>query len=125
MSAPIDVAPRPTLDRAHLADHQLEVLRGLLVEALAAQREHHDRNALESESDGTIDDRELARVAAERAGDAIEEIEAALGRLAAGTYGRCESCDRPIPFERLEAIPEARYCVGCPRTSRALRWTTS
>jgi RNA polymerase-binding transcription factor DksA len=43
----------------------------------------------------------------------VAEVRAALGRLKDGTFGTCESCDRPIAGERLEAIPYARYCIAC------------
>ncbi|MGH9067149.1 MAG: TraR/DksA family transcriptional regulator [Acidimicrobiales bacterium] len=43
----------------------------------------------------------------------LGEIEDALARLAAGTYGKCEVCGRPIPVERLEALPATRRCVAC------------
>lgn len=43
----------------------------------------------------------------------VVEIDAALGRLAAGTYGTCTRCRRPIPPERLRALPAARTCVTC------------
>jgi RNA polymerase-binding protein DksA len=45
----------------------------------------------------------------------LDEIDAAQARLAAGTYGACEGCRRPIPLERLRAVPTARYCVACQR----------
>ncbi|MFN2582229.1 MAG: TraR/DksA C4-type zinc finger protein [Candidatus Dormibacteria bacterium] len=41
----------------------------------------------------------------------LEEINAALQRLDAGTYGLCEGCGEPISEGRLEAMPAARYCV--------------
>ena len=41
----------------------------------------------------------------------LDEIEAALARLSDGTYGRCETCGRPIPTGRLEARPTATRCV--------------
>jgi DnaK suppressor protein len=41
----------------------------------------------------------------------LGEIDAALARLDAGTYGVCELCERPIGDARLEAMPAARYCV--------------
>jgi DnaK suppressor protein len=48
----------------------------------------------------------------------IDEIDAALDRIAAGTYGRCVSCGDPIPPERLEVRPHAVSCVGCSRPTR-------
>lgn len=43
----------------------------------------------------------------------LDEVDAALGRVAAGTYGVCEGCGRDIPPARLEARPFARHCVSC------------
>lgn len=43
----------------------------------------------------------------------IEEIDAALARLEAGTYGRCVSCGAGIPVERLEFRAFAAACVTC------------
>jgi len=43
----------------------------------------------------------------------IQEIDAALGRIEEGRYGTCVSCGGPLGLQRLRAIPEARYCVGC------------
>jgi RNA polymerase-binding transcription factor DksA len=42
-----------------------------------------------------------------------DEVAAALGRLDAGTFGRCEACAAPIPDERLAMLPYVRYCVPC------------
>ncbi|MGH9102407.1 MAG: TraR/DksA family transcriptional regulator [Acidimicrobiales bacterium] len=56
-------------------------------------------------------DRIRARTAQLRA--QIDEIGEALRRVDDGTYGRCESCGRPIASERLEAVPTARRCVAC------------
>lgn len=43
----------------------------------------------------------------------LREVEDALKRLKAGTYGKCEKCGKKIPEKRLEALPEARYCTAC------------
>ena len=43
----------------------------------------------------------------------LDDIEHALSRLDAGTYGTCELCGQAIPLERLEAIPHASTCVAC------------
>lgn len=37
----------------------------------------------------------------------------ALRRIENGTYGDCASCERPIPYGRLLAMPEATRCVSC------------
>ena len=50
----------------------------------------------------------------------VAEIDAALGRVEAGTYGMCEACAGPIPEARLEAVPEATLCVSC-KTGANLR----
>ena len=62
---------------------------------------------------GSILERELAEASAARARDAIADIDDALARIDAGTYGECESCCAPIPLERLDAIAHARFCVVC------------
>lgn len=41
--------------------------------------------------------------------DQLAEVEHALTKFAAGTYGVCEQCGQPIPLARLRIIPEARY----------------
>jgi DnaK suppressor protein len=43
----------------------------------------------------------------------IEEIDAALRRIAEGTYGTCEGCSNPIALARLRAVPATRFCVDC------------
>lgn len=41
----------------------------------------------------------------------LDDVETALERLEAGTYGICQACGRPISAERLEALPATRFCV--------------
>jgi len=60
--------------------------------------------AIERFTDVAIHDQLLHQMAA---------IDAALARVADGTYGICEVCQRPIAVERLEAIPWAATCVSC------------
>ena len=43
----------------------------------------------------------------------LEDVEEALARLAAGSFGRCEQCGSEIPPGLLALIPEARYCPRC------------
>ena len=43
----------------------------------------------------------------------LADTEDALGRVAAGIFGRCEQCETPIPEALLAAAPESRYCDCC------------
>jgi RNA polymerase-binding transcription factor len=64
---------------------------------------------------------EVSEVLAAAATQALEDIEAALTRMEAGTYGRCERCHEHIPPERLEAVPQARLCMSCQRRAERRR----
>ena len=43
----------------------------------------------------------------------LAQIDAALLRLADGSYGTCASCGRPIGAARLTARPVATTCIDC------------
>lgn len=45
----------------------------------------------------------------------LHDIEAALGRLDAGTYGRCQHCTAPMQLDRLMQLPYAKGCDECVR----------
>ncbi|WP_416220850.1 TraR/DksA family transcriptional regulator [Cellulomonas sp. S1-8] len=45
--------------------------------------------------------------------DLLEQTSHALDRLAAGTFGVCESCGQGIGKARLQAFPRAMLCVTC------------
>ena len=48
----------------------------------------------------------------------LVQIEAALGRIEAGTFGLCQNCGKPIAPERLEALPWAVDCIDCHAKKR-------
>jgi RNA polymerase-binding transcription factor DksA len=54
-----------------------------------------------------------AEVLAGELRDALSDVEAAIHRVADGTYGLCERCGEPIAPARLEAMPAARFCIAC------------
>lgn len=56
-------------------------------------------------------ERDLALSAQARA--AVDEIDRALAKMDAGTYGVCERCGNAIPKARLKALPYASLCVAC------------
>ncbi|RMH80717.1 MAG: RNA polymerase-binding protein DksA [Acidobacteria bacterium] len=43
----------------------------------------------------------------------LRKIEYALTKMDQDTYGICESCGAPIPFERLKARPVTTMCINC------------
>jgi DnaK suppressor protein len=43
----------------------------------------------------------------------LAEIDKVLAHIAAGKYGVCDNCGKPIPAERLEAKPHATLCIEC------------
>jgi RNA polymerase-binding transcription factor DksA len=91
---------RDDLDRLHallLASRDEEAAR------LAQLRFEQDPAAVD----------EHTEISAALTGETLDDIEHALSRLDAGTYGTCERCRQEIPCERLEAIPHASTCVAC------------
>ncbi len=48
----------------------------------------------------------------------LEQVERALAKLDAGTYGVCDSCGGEIPAARLQARPESTHCVPCAAGAR-------
>ena len=64
-------------------------------------------------------ERDLALSAQARA--AIEQIDLAVEKIHAGTYGQCETCGTNIPKERLKALPYAALCVKCKSGGLGLR----
>jgi DnaK suppressor protein len=114
------------------------------LEALEDERTNYTRQAenLQAEADSLTEDREPGDVqfdeesgegdtlAVERERDltlsaqaraAIEEIDLAVAKVHAGTYGLCETCGTSIPKERLRALPHAALCVKCKSGGLGLR----
>jgi DnaK suppressor protein len=60
-------------------------------------------------------DRELDYTLEENSEHLLAEIDGALKRIEEDTYGVCSNCGKPIPEERLEALPWATLCIGCQR----------
>lgn len=63
--------------------------------------------ALERNNDEVLD--ELGQAGQEE----LRAIDAALGRIAAGTFGICVKCGDPISEERLETVPHTPFCKNC------------
>jgi DnaK suppressor protein len=46
------------------------------------------------------------------------DVEHALEKIDAGTYGKCEGCHDEIAPARIEAMPAARFCINCAAKRR-------
>ena len=64
-----------------------------------------------AEGDGMALERDRDLMLSAQARETVAEIDAALDRMAAGTYGYSVQSGRPIPHDRLEAIPWATLLV--------------
>ena len=52
--------------------------------------------------------------------DMLEQVDHALARVDAGTYGVCESCQEPIGKMRIQAFPRATLCRDCKEAEERL-----
>ena len=81
---------------------------GGIVEAAQGADDEHD-----PEGATLAFERQHVAALADAAREDLAEIQAALARLADGSYGTCQACGQQISPERLAARPAARTCVGC------------
>ena len=108
-------------------DNRRTELLDLRVRILGAAQDIVDGDADDSELSSAAGDQHLADHASEmldrevdesleeNAAQLVQEIDDALRRIDAGTYGTCARCGQPIPEERLDAVPYATLCVTCKR----------
>jgi RNA polymerase-binding transcription factor DksA len=113
----IDKYPQHLLNLRRHLDSRVAALRG---EILATEQPDFEG----AESEGQLDMGALAGHAFEHEINAglfgteeqlREEIEAALKRIAKGTFGRCTDCAKPISRVRLNLVPYARQCMACAK----------
>ncbi|MDT4957633.1 MAG: hypothetical protein QOD31_1432, partial [Pseudonocardiales bacterium] len=110
--------------RAELAAVRKDLVAELTEMKSAYDRSLSDLNDLQkSSTDGAGDDqadagsktfeREQEQSIAANRLDLLTQIQRAVERIDAGTYGFCESCGKPIPKARLKAFPSATLDVAC------------
>lgn len=58
-------------------------------------------------------ERQASTFKAAAARQTLRSLQQALERIRQGTFGECVQCGSEIEPKRLEAIPWARYCLGC------------
>ena len=122
-------APKPAAkgfskkDISHFEKRLLEERKRVLKEL------GHHGNRFGAEGDGDLSaysfhmadqgtdamEREKAFLFASQEGRFLWHLDQALRRLyrAPEKFGLCHECGNPIAFERLDALPHARYCINC------------
>jgi DnaK suppressor protein len=99
-----------------LRDSLLDSMAGVSGDILRARAEGSEASAFgmhQADAGSDAYDRDFALSLLSQEQDALYEIEEALKRVDAGTYGICEMSGKQIPEARLEAIPFARFTVEC------------
>jgi DnaK suppressor protein len=125
-AGPAKSKPMPKKQLQHFEKRLLEERRRVLKEL-----GHHDElfNKSEQASDGDLSaysfhmadqgtdamEREKAFLFASQEGRFLWHIDQALRRLykSPETFGKCHNCGKDIAYERLDALPHARYCIDC------------
>ena len=107
-------AQRLAAERA-LVVRRLEALRGDFGGMVEASRDSNADDEHDPEGHTIAFERSQLDTLVRQAEARLVEVDAALARVAGGSYGTCERCGEPIPDERLEARPAAATCVACAR----------
>ena len=121
-----------TIDTAHFRELLLDE-RARVERAIAGLRDGHP-GSIEDEAEevsGSLDTEDIGETASITLGREIDytlgensqavlgEIDGALARIDAGTYGTCTNCGNEIPVGRLEAHPWASLCIDCARLAQS------
>ncbi|MBN1441745.1 MAG: TraR/DksA family transcriptional regulator [Planctomycetes bacterium] len=124
----VDPSPGANDGNASLSPEEIEIIRDFLLQKrseilesqasrlseLSDPNDRHHLADLEEMASDTVDTDSLCQIL-NIEGSTIAQIDAALDKIAAGTYGTCEECEMPIARARLEALPFASLCVACKR----------
>lgn len=114
----------PESVRAALLEERARVVRRLdglaadFEETVAASRDSNADDEHDPEGHTIAFERSQVTSLSRRLEQHLAEVDAALARLAVGTYGVCQGCGKPIDPARLEARPAARECIACASRRR-------
>ena len=108
--------------RRMMQDSEQHAIRGRLEQRLALltrragkigtdlrrpQNPDWEERATEIENDEVLESLDSSTL------DEVNQIQSALERIKAGTYGICVSCGQPVGEKRLDAVPHAATCINC------------
>ena len=116
---PVKITPFQKSQREKLQalrDLILDSMAGVAKDTLRSRPEGGEASAFgmhQADAGSDAYDKDFALSLLSQEQDALYEIEEAMKRVDAGTYGICEMSGKPIMIARLEALPFARYTVEC------------
>src|SRR6266481_4579149 len=105
------INPKWTRHYRHLSDLRDYFLRqkGALTQDANEEQPSYSEHMADAGTDSYDRDFALSMLSSDQ--NALYEIDEAIDRIEAGTYGICELTGKPIPPERLTAIPWARFTI--------------
>ena len=100
------IAEQLQLERRGLVEkrHRYDDTFEQITESREAERDEHAQEERDTRVLENLDERQQQR---------LSDIDAALARIEAGSFGRCQNCGRPIAEDRLRSNPTAMLCVDC------------
>jgi len=99
--------------RLRLEAKRESLLEGRKTTALVAARRESSFYSEQGELATEIIETEKGLILEKRVRDQLAEIEHALRKFDQGTYGLCDICGQAIKPARLEALRQAKLCLGC------------
>ena len=101
--------------REHLESERKHLTEELKLKVIPSADERHEGSPYGKREETATESFELEKRLAlvHRIREQLAEVECALDKLEKGTYGLCDSCGKPIPLARLEAMPQANLCLDC------------
>lgn len=104
-----------TLPREHQSVFEAMLLeqRQLRLDLIAEYSRTESRDRIGSDAH-----REVRDAILQAANSVIADIDAALARMCAGTYGRCVQCKTAMTSEWLEVLPQLARCLLCESVAR-------
>lgn len=107
--------PQERLDalRARLQEQRLEIVNMYNQDVRAGQESTDEPTEDIVDRANNSYNRELMFSISDTERLMLLQVEDALNRIEAGTYGRCTNCGNAINPLRLDAVPWARFCIDC------------
>jgi RNA polymerase-binding transcription factor DksA len=99
------------LRRAALEEERRELIAQLSELGVGGEEIEFDENF--ADSGAVAAEQGEHRVLVNQLQDSLNDVQRALAKIDAGTYGTCERCSAEIGEARLEAMPATRWCISC------------